>query len=115
MASSAAVESVRIDVNDLKERLEAGEAVTILDVRGTEPWEQSTAKIQGALRLDPYHFHIDPSWPKDRLTVAYCDCPSDATSARIALQLQDAGFRHVHALRGGWEAWRTVNGPVERK
>lgn len=69
---TTAVENVRINADDLKARLEAGEPVTILDVRGTRPWEESDIKIRSAIRVDPYQFRVDPSWPKDRLTVTYC-------------------------------------------
>jgi rhodanese-related sulfurtransferase len=72
MNNAIAVESARIDAADLKARMEASEPVTVIDVRGKEPWESSDIKVRGAIRVDPYHFRIDPSWPKDRLTVLYC-------------------------------------------
>jgi rhodanese-related sulfurtransferase len=67
----ASEQSLRIGVEELRTRLESGEAATLLDVRNDKPWETSTVKIAGALRVRPSEWHIDPSWPKDRLTVVY--------------------------------------------
>lgn len=67
-----ATQSVKLDPERLRQRLQSGERFTILDVRGKEPWEQSNEKIRGAIRVDPYNVRVDPSWPKDRPVVAYC-------------------------------------------
>lgn len=61
-------ERVRIGVEEFKRRLEAGEPVTVLDARNKGPWQSSPVKVKGAVR---WTGHIDPSWPKDRLTVVY--------------------------------------------
>lgn len=61
-------ERVRIGVEEFKRRLEAGEPITVLDARNKGPWQSSPVKIKGAVRWTGY---IDPSWPKDRLTVVY--------------------------------------------
>ena len=63
---------LRISVDELKRRLDAWESVTLLDVRNAGAWKASDVKMQGAIRIDGPQVHADPSWPKDRLTVAYC-------------------------------------------
>lgn len=35
--------------------------------------------------------------------IAYCDCPDEATSTQVALQLLQAGYRHVSVVRGGFQ------------
>ena len=72
MATSATAQSLRISPADLKDRLEAGEPATILDTRNPHAWQSSDVKIRGAVRVDAHDLHVDPGWPKDRLTVAYC-------------------------------------------
>jgi rhodanese-related sulfurtransferase len=67
----ASEQSLRMDAQELRTRLEAGEAATLLDVRNDKPWETSPIKMAGAIRVRPADWHIDPSWPKDRLTVVY--------------------------------------------
>ena len=59
---------LRIGVEQFKKRLEAGEPMTVLDARNKGPWQSSPVKVPGAIR---WTSHIDPSWPKDRLTVVY--------------------------------------------
>lgn len=72
MAMTTQTASLRIGPEDLRNRLEAGEQATILDVRNPQAWESSGEKIQGAVHVDPENFRADPVWPRDRLTVAYC-------------------------------------------
>ena len=64
-------QSLRIDPEGFKVRMESGEPVTVLDARGHQVWEASPDKIRGAIRINPAHFQIDPSWPRDQLTVVY--------------------------------------------
>jgi rhodanese-related sulfurtransferase len=70
-ASQTGTQALRIGADDAKRRLEAGESATIVDVRNPKAWESSNSKIRGAIRVDPNQPRIDPSWPKDRLTLVY--------------------------------------------
>jgi hypothetical protein len=71
MPTQASEQSLRIDAEELRTRLESGEAVTMLDARGQKGWEASPDKIRGAVRVRAADLQIDPSWPRDRLTVVY--------------------------------------------
>jgi hypothetical protein len=62
---------LRMDAKELKRRMDSGEPVTILDVRGPQAWDSADIKIRGAVRTPPDALPADPPWPKDRLTVAY--------------------------------------------
>jgi rhodanese-related sulfurtransferase len=105
-------EPLRMSVETFRARQEAGEVAIVLDVRGPRDWQQSGAKIFGALRAYP-EIRIDPRWPKDRLILAFCDWPQDATSAHVALQLRERGFTEAYALFGGFDAWQSAGFPVE--
>jgi rhodanese-related sulfurtransferase len=74
MAGSAqtAARSLPIGAEELKRRLQSGEAATILDVRSPNAWDASDAKMPGAIRADAADLRVDPAWPKNRLTIAYC-------------------------------------------
>ncbi len=61
---------LRMSAETFRARQEAGEQSIVLDVRGPKDWDRSDAKILGALRAYP-ETRIDPSWPKDRLILAY--------------------------------------------
>jgi hypothetical protein len=64
-------DELRIGADEVKARIQSGVPVTMLDVRNDRPWEESPVTIAGAVRVRPADWHIDPSWPKDRLTVVY--------------------------------------------
>ena len=64
--------TLRIGVEEVRTRQQSGSLVTMLDVRNDKAWESSPVKIRGAIRrIRPAEGHIDPSWPKDQLTVVY--------------------------------------------
>ncbi len=64
-------QEVRIGADEVKTHLSSGVPITMLDVRNDKAWETSPVKARGAIRVRPSDWHIDPSWPKDRLTVVY--------------------------------------------
>jgi hypothetical protein len=64
-------EELRIGADEVKARLQSGVPMRFLDVRGDKAWESSPHKIRQAIRVRMADWHIDPAWPKDRLTVAY--------------------------------------------
>jgi len=49
------------------------------------------------LDLDARHHQI----PRDQHIVLYCSCPNEATSAKVAMQLERKGIRNVRLLEGG--------------
>jgi hypothetical protein len=65
------IQAGRITAQDLKAHLQAGKAVTVIDVRNEKVWNADNVKILGAKRVNPAEFKIDPNWPKDCLTVVY--------------------------------------------
>lgn len=95
-----------ITADELKARLDAGEAVNLLDVR--EDSERAEYNIGGthipvgkvqAMQTDD----ID-AW-KDKEVVVYCR--SGNRSGMAALFLEQAGFTNVVNLTGGMLAWRS--------
>ena len=53
------------------------------------------------------------SIPRDRDIVLYCTCPSEETSAKVALELRRLGVRRVRPLRGGLQGWRDAGYALE--
>jgi membrane protein DedA with SNARE-associated domain/rhodanese-related sulfurtransferase len=103
----------RISVADLHQKQQAGEPLTILDLRSSAALEEDPAIIPGAI-----HTTLDEikrgnhQLPRDREIVVYCSCPNEITAARVALLLQRSGFKNVRPLLGGIDAWREQNLPV---
>ncbi len=71
-------------------------------------------------RVLPHTVRVSPSEltahqtliPRDRDIILYCTCPSEETSAKIALQLHSLGIHRVRPLRGGFEGWRDAGYPL---
>jgi rhodanese-related sulfurtransferase len=82
----------------------------LLDVR--EPWEYQAARIEGSqlvpMREIPARVEeIDP----DKEVVAICH--HGGRSMQVAIFLERQGFKQVHNLMGGIDAWsRTVDPAV---
>ncbi len=108
----------RITPDQLLNRLNAGENILILDVRRNGKPTQSFVSIPGAVRIDPHHIERDVSalgemkLQTNREVVVFCTCPSEITSARVALALHRSGFQHVWPLAGGLQAWHDRGFPV---
>ncbi len=104
----------RISKEELKRRLEAGDgAVVLLDVRLKYPYEHSTVKLPGALRM-PAEALDATRLPRDKEIVAYDSDPDEITSSHVAAELIRKGLR-ASALKGGVAEWVGANYPVETK
>lgn len=105
----------RISKEELKQRLEIADASVplILDVRLKYPYEHSTVKLPGAMRLAVDAIDNAPL-PRDRDIVAYDSDPDEVTSSHVAAELMRRGYRVV-ILKGGIAEWMAANFPVETK
>ena len=110
-----------ITAEELKAKVNSAEPVVILDVRGSETYANSTSRIKGALHVSvrklKYRLSFAPlkDIPKNRPVVIYCACPSDEASIQAVQILQETGFKDVRVLKGGWNEWQKVRGPVEQR
>jgi membrane protein DedA with SNARE-associated domain/rhodanese-related sulfurtransferase len=109
---------VRITPEELKEKLDAGEKVLIVDLHGHRDGARGHQGIPGAVCIDPHRLEQRDSpnqrtpIPRDCEVVLYCTAPHELTSARVALELRCRGFERVRPLAGGLEAWREQGFPL---
>ena len=108
----------RISSEELKQKLDSGEKIVIVDVQGCLLHRPShAAGIPGAARIDGHRLGkykdtpIPEHW-RGCYIVLYCSCPSENMSARVASLLKRKGIEHVHPLAGGLKAWRARGFPV---
>ncbi|MET0517057.1 MAG: DedA family protein/thiosulfate sulfurtransferase GlpE [Nitrospiraceae bacterium] len=106
----------KITVDELKQRLDAGEAITVVDVRHPVAFELDPDTIPGAINflmeeIEHRHHEI----PRDRDIVLFCTCPNEVSSARTAFLLKKKGITRVRPLEGGLDAWRERKYPTERR
>jgi len=104
----------RITVDELHQKLVAGENPLILDLRSLAEIERDPLLIRGArhMTMDEVQTRQEEI-PRDRDIVLYCSCPNEASSARLALLLHRQGIVRVRPLQGGIDAWRGRNYPME--
>lgn len=104
----------RITVEELRQKLDAGEKPVILDLRSRTELELDPSVISGAVHLDLDEFtKRHHEFPHDRDIIIYCSCPNEVSSARVALQFHRKGFTRVRPLLGGIDAWRNNKFPME--
>jgi rhodanese-related sulfurtransferase len=66
-------DALRITVDELNRRMEAGEDFTLIDVRNPKAWAESDTQIPEAIRLSLDDLEASlPRIPKERPVVAYC-------------------------------------------
>jgi membrane protein DedA with SNARE-associated domain/rhodanese-related sulfurtransferase len=100
---------------DAAREVEAG--AYVYDVRSHGYFDAKATRIRGSRRLDPNALH-QPSaeLPGERRVFVYCTCVRQATSTRVARELQKMlegkGVR-VTVIRGGLRAWVKAGLPVE--
>jgi rhodanese-related sulfurtransferase len=102
-----------LDVDTLKQQLERGEPVIVLDVRDPAEFNDQEGHIPGATNLPLAELPVRVAELADRRQDAIrLVCRTDRRSAQAAGLLADAGFADVRVVRGGMTAWRAMGGPV---
>ncbi len=91
----------KIGAKDLKAWLDGGEALRLLDVR--TPAERATAHIEGSVLVSGDNIDELMDLPKDTKLVFYCH--HGMRSFQAAQHFTQQGFRDVHNLEGGIDAW----------
>jgi membrane protein DedA with SNARE-associated domain/rhodanese-related sulfurtransferase len=104
----------RITPEQLRDKLNTGEDVLVVDLQGRPNAAVRRTAIPGAVRINPRRLeqYKDVQIAPSQEVVLYCDCPGEFTSARVALALQRKGVKNVRPLAGGLKAWRDLGFPV---
>jgi membrane protein DedA with SNARE-associated domain/rhodanese-related sulfurtransferase len=110
----AMLRMARISVDELHQMMDAGLAPLVVDVRSHTALTLEPRRIPGARHVPLHGFeeHVR-ELPRDRDIILYCNCPNEASAARVAKLLIDAGFVRVRPLLGGLDAWIAAGHPVE--
>jgi membrane protein DedA with SNARE-associated domain/rhodanese-related sulfurtransferase len=105
----------RLTVEELKQKLDAGERPVIVDLRHELDFEADPEIIPGAFRMDTQELReSNDALPRDREIILYCTCPNEATSAQMAILLRRQGIQRIRPLQGGLDAWRQRGYAVDR-
>jgi len=96
----------RISIDELKRLIDAGANPVLFDVRTETSRQRDPQRIPGAIVFDISQVDaVVAELSGEREVILYCNCPSEASAARIARLLMDRGVRSVRPLAGGLQAW----------
>jgi rhodanese-related sulfurtransferase len=106
--------AARLEPEELKKQLDAGEQVYIIDLRHPLELVPDPFTLPGAIHFSPDELRARGSEiPRDRDIVLFCSCPSEATAAKTAMTLRKLGLERVRPLRGGYDEWKRLGFPLD--
>ncbi len=104
----------RMTVDELKAALDRSERPFIVDLRHALEFVVDPRTVPTAVRISPDELsERNAEIPRDREVVLYCTCPSEATSAKVAMDLKKIGITRVRPLAGGLKAWQDQGYPMD--
>jgi membrane protein DedA with SNARE-associated domain/rhodanese-related sulfurtransferase len=104
----------RMTVHELKAAIDRGERPFIVDLRHKLEFLVNPRTVLTAVRISPDELPLRRAEiPLDREVVLYCTCPSEATSAKVAMELKKIGITRVRPLAGGLKAWEDEGFPLD--
>ena len=112
------LQRARITADDLKARLDRGERITILDLRGAADVACHPYMLPGALGMESGALRRLRELPRDAMVVVYGRRLKRMRGERatphtnVVLGLYRVGFDRVRPLAGGLGAWRRRGYPV---
>jgi rhodanese-related sulfurtransferase len=102
-----------LDFREVKQRLDAGETLKLVDVREDNEWARG--HLPGAIHLGKgvIERDIETAIPDKTLPlVLYCG--GGFRSALAADNLQKMGYENVISMDGGWRSWSEAGFPTEK-
>jgi uncharacterized membrane protein YdjX (TVP38/TMEM64 family)/rhodanese-related sulfurtransferase len=104
-----------LSADELKKRLDAGEDLLVLDVRGAQEFGGEQGHIAGArnIPLDELAKRVNEIEPYRGRPIAIV-CRTDKRSATAAQLLATGGFAKIRVARGGMTEWNRSGFPVTR-
>ena len=102
----------QVSLDELKRRIDAGEKMTLVDVREKDEWRGGY--IPGAVSIPRGFLEIQAEQKlpdKNARIVAYC--AGGTRSALAAATLQQLGYSHVETANPGFVRWKDLGWPVE--
>ena len=114
------VRELRLDPGQLLAMIETADSEGstppfIVDLRHPLDYLPDPRVLPHTVRVSPADLTAHQALlPRDRDVILYCTCPSEETSAKVALQLHSFGIQRVRPLRGGFEGWRDLGYPLQQ-
>ncbi len=102
-----------LTIEQYRQRLVAGEPITLVDVREDLEWQ--AGHLPGAIHLGKgvIERDIEATIP-DKHSPIVCQCGGGFRSALVCDNLQRMGYTNVWSLDGGYRGWVGKGLPIER-
>src|SRR6266513_3922542 len=102
-----------MDFREVKRRIDAGEKLTLVDVREDNEWARG--HLPGAVHLGKgiIERDIEQRVPDANLKLVL-SCGGGFRSALVAETLQKMGYNNVESMDGGWKGWLEAGLPIAR-
>lgn len=103
----------QVTVEDVRRRLDAGEQLTLIDVREDREWDEGHLRGATHLARGIIERDIESKFPdKEKELILYCG--GGYRSALVADNLQKMGYVNVISMDGGWRRWNELGLPTEK-
>lgn len=99
-------------VQELKEKLDKGEELVLIDCREQNEWDEAHIEAAQFLPLSNFDEEMKKLSGKEQATIV-CQCRSGKRSLTAASKLQDEGFETLFNLDGGILAWIEAGFPTK--
>ena len=105
-----------LSIPELKQRLDAGEDLLVLDVRSTEDFVGEQGHIAAAknIPLEELPNHLDKLGEFEERPIILV-CRTDRRSSQAEKLLTREGFAEVHVARGGMTDWHQNGYPIKQE
>lgn len=101
-----------ISVQEVKQKLDEGQDIIILDTRSREDYQKKHIKGSLSMPQDEIYTRYS-SLPQDKEIIVLCYTESCQTSAQVALALLDLGFSNIKDMKEGISGWEKADYPLE--
>ena len=112
LVSDAKARVRETNVQEVKQRLDRGDKLLLVDVREESEWARG--HLPGAIHLSKgvIERDIETSIP-DQAAPVVLYCGGGFRSVLVAENLQRMGYHNVLSMDGGWRGWVESGNPVE--
>lgn len=105
-------EIVEISASQLRQRMDAGEELTVVDIRERDEWVQGHIPAARFIPRGFLELQIEQHQPdREKPVVVYC--AGGVRSALAARNLKEMGYTNVISLIGGFNGWKNASLPFK--
>jgi membrane protein DedA with SNARE-associated domain/rhodanese-related sulfurtransferase len=109
----AEIRTARVSPAELREMLDNGEQVYIVDLRHPLDYLPDPRTLPGAVLYTPDRLVESSSQiPRDRDVILFCTCPNEETAVKMALTIRKMGITRARPLLGGYDGWKKLGYPL---